>query len=172
MVRDWGWWFIDEFCWARLGNPGDWPNRFKNGFEPVYHFALQRDVKFRPNAVGTGEAGSSTGGDNASTGNYYNMSNKTIEWETARPSNLLPTFGNAVGWGHVAAFPVGLPEFFILAFSDPGDIVYDPFAGSGTTGVAAHINNRTAILTEKKPEYTAIILERMKETVGEEPIKL
>lgn len=172
MVRQCGWMLIDEFCWSRLGNPGDWPNRFKNGFEPVYHFSKIRDVKFRPDEVGTGVSGSSRGGGNKSTGNYYNMSDKTVEWQSARPSNLLPSFGNASGWGHAAAFPVGLPEFFILAFSDPGDLVFDPFGGSGTTAVAAHINGRKSVTAEKLPEYTAIILERLSDATGEEPIKI
>jgi hypothetical protein len=33
MCRQWNWCLIDEFCWERAGNPGKWPNRFKNGFE-------------------------------------------------------------------------------------------------------------------------------------------
>lgn len=174
MVKEHGWLWIDEFCWQRLGVPGSWPNRFKNGFEPVYHFARIQKLKFRPYAVGSGDSGKRNAGksNNMSTGNYYNIATKELEWENALPSNVLPTFGNAVGWTHAAAYPVGLPEFFILAFSDPGDLVYDPFSGSGTTGVAAHINNRRAIMFEKLPEYTAIILERMLEVTDQQPERI
>ena len=38
MKELYGWIFIDEYCWLRNPPPGSWPNRFKNGFEPVYHF--------------------------------------------------------------------------------------------------------------------------------------
>lgn len=44
--------------------------------------------------------------------------------------------------GHSAAFPVGLPDWFIRLFTDPGDLVLDPFSGSGTTGVACCRNGR------------------------------
>jgi DNA modification methylase len=49
---------------------------------------------------------------------------------------------------HSAAFPVALPEWFIKLFSDPADIVLDPFAGSGTTGVACVRQNRSYCLIE------------------------
>lgn len=39
--------------------------------------------------------------------------------------------------GHSASFPLGLPTWFIKLFTTPGDIVLDPFIGSGTTAVAA-----------------------------------
>jgi len=175
MVREHGWLFIDEFCWQRIGNPGSWPNRFKNGFEPVYHFAKQRELKFRPKSVSVvAENGVRRPGkrNNMSTGNYYNLATKALEWDSALPSNVLPTYGNAIGWTHAAAFPLGLPEFFILAFTDSGDLVYDPFAGSGTTGVSAHVNGRKSIMTEILPEYTAIILERMMQTTLVEPTRI
>lgn len=39
--RQWGWRFVDEFCWRKTNNgvPGSWPNRFKNAWEPIYHFS-------------------------------------------------------------------------------------------------------------------------------------
>lgn len=172
MVREWGWMFVDEFSWQRISAPGSWPNRFKNGFEPVYHFAKTAKLKFRPKAVASSSSGSAMGGSNQAMGNYYNTAEKVIEWENALPSNVLPTFGNATGWGQAAAYPIGLPDFFIRAYSDKGDLVYDPFAGSGTTGVAAHLNDRLSILVEKLPEYAAIILERMAEATGEQPERI
>src|ERR1051326_7648211 len=52
--REWGWRFVDEFCWRKTDNgvPGGWGNRFKNAFEPVYHFCREPQIKFRPTAVG------------------------------------------------------------------------------------------------------------------------
>ena len=52
--RQWGWRFVDEFCWRRTDNgvPGGWGNRFKNAWEPVFHFCRQQRIKFRPQAVG------------------------------------------------------------------------------------------------------------------------
>ena len=52
--RQWGWRFVDEFCWRKTDNgvPGGWGNRFKNAWEPVFHFCRQPEIKFRPQAVG------------------------------------------------------------------------------------------------------------------------
>ena len=52
--RQWGWRFVDEFCWRKTDNgvPGGWGNRFKNAWEPVFHFCRQQQIKFRPKAVG------------------------------------------------------------------------------------------------------------------------
>lgn len=43
---------------------------------------------------------------------------------------------------HPCQFPVGLIERLVLALSNPGDLVFDPFAGVGSTGVAAAIHGR------------------------------
>src|SRR5688572_21896147 len=53
-VRQWGWRFVDEFCWRKTDNgvPGGWNNRFKNAWEPVFHFCRQQEIKFRPKDVG------------------------------------------------------------------------------------------------------------------------
>src|SRR5689334_11734099 len=52
--REWGWRFVDEFCWRKTDNgvPGGWNNRFKNAWEPVFHFCRQQQIKFRPKRVG------------------------------------------------------------------------------------------------------------------------
>ncbi|WP_438980342.1 DNA methyltransferase, partial [Polynucleobacter sp.] len=54
-VRRWGWLFVDDLCWVdtKNGVPGGWPNRFKDAWEPVYHFATNRQIKFRPFANAT-----------------------------------------------------------------------------------------------------------------------
>lgn len=60
-----------------------------------------------------------------------------------------------------APFPVSLPENCIKACCPEGGIVLDPFAGSGTTGVACKNLNRNYILIEKEPEYIDIINKRL-----------
>ncbi len=62
---------------------------------------------------------------------------------------------------HGACFPVELPENVIKNFSNENDIILDPFAGSGTTGVACKNLNRNYILIEKEPEYIDIINKRL-----------
>lgn len=62
---------------------------------------------------------------------------------------------------HETQKPVSLLEKIILHSSDEGQVVLDPFAGSGTTGVAARNLKRNFILIEKEPEYVDIINKRL-----------
>ena len=57
---------------------------------------------------------------------------------------------------HFAVMPEALAEPCILAGSRPGDLVLDPFTGSGTVGVVALRHDRDFIGTELNPEYAAL----------------
>jgi site-specific DNA-methyltransferase (adenine-specific) len=90
------------------------------------------------------------------------MAGKYIASGLAYPGNRLPTFsGSHDAVGHAAAFPVGLPQFFINAYSDAGDLIYEPFCGSGSTIVAAQRTGRIGAGIEISPAYCAVILQRM-----------
>ena len=65
--------------------------------------------------------------------------------------------------GHSAAFPEALPEWFIKLFTQPGDTVLDPFAGSGTTLRVARRLKRKAIGIEIVPAYVAAMHEQIEE---------
>ena len=64
---------------------------------------------------------------------------------------------------HPAPFPEPLARDHILSWSNPGDIVFDPFSGSGTTGVAAVQSGRRFIGIERDPEYFRIATKRITE---------
>ena len=65
---------------------------------------------------------------------------------------------------HQTQKPIGLMEALIRDFTDPGDIVVDPFAGSGTTGVACIRLGRRFIGWEKDPKFHAAALKRLEQT--------
>ena len=169
--RLWGWMFVDEFCWRKTDNgvPGGWGNRFKNAFEPVYHFARQSEIKFRPEAVGhvsedcfdyspdnpvsksgSGLLGTGPRGESASlppegSQGWGHMRRKLMDGRhegIARPSNVIEVKSESSQGSHSAPFPRPLVEFFLLAFSDAGDVIFDPFMGSGTTMAAAEVLGR------------------------------
>lgn len=56
-----------------------------------------------------------------------------------------------------------LVEDQIITWTNEGDIVYDPFMGSGTTAKVASLTNRNWIGSELSKEYVTITLERLKE---------
>ena len=73
---------------------------------------------------------------------------------------------------HSAPFPRALVQFFLLAFSDEGDVVFDPFMGSGTTMAAAALLDRAAYGCELSAGYCDVILHRIWNLTGETPLLL
>jgi len=63
--------------------------------------------------------------------------------------------------GYPTQKPLGILERIIRVHSNPGDIVLDFFAGSGTTGLAAARNNRNYILIDQNPEAIALMQKRL-----------
>ena len=196
--RQWGWRFVDEFCWRKTDNgvPGGWGNRFKNAFEPVFHFCRQQQIKFRPKAVGhesddcfdynpnnpkstsgsgllgTGPRGAAADGGKNQSAWQRSRSSLSDDSEgrhagVARPSNVIEVRTESGQGSHSAPFPRPLVEFFLLAFSDAGDVVCDPFMGSGTTMAAAAMLGRVGYGCEISPAYCDVILRRIMNLTGE-----
>jgi DNA modification methylase len=69
---------------------------------------------------------------------------------------------------HFAVYPPELVEPCVLAGSRIGDIVLDPFSGSGTTGVVAINNGRTYIGLELNPDYAQLSVDRIRDSTGVE----
>ncbi len=72
------------------------------------------------------------------------------------------------GITHPARFPEKLAEFFILSGTKEGDIVLDPFSGSGTTAVSAARNGRRWIGIDLNPDYCELATARMEIELGGE----
>ena len=72
-----------------------------------------------------------------------------------------------IAFKHPAIFPEQLANDHIISWSNEGDLVYDPFAGSGTTGKMSILNNRNWIGSEISSEYCNIIEERVKKALEE-----
>ncbi len=68
---------------------------------------------------------------------------------------------NAKKIGHPAPFPIELPHRLINLYSYEGDVVLDPFCGSGTTCLAAIQNNRNYIAYDNKKEYIELAEKRI-----------
>lgn len=77
-----------------------------------------------------------------------------------RDTNVL-NFNRVSKLEHPTQKPIDLNEYLIKKSTNENDIILDPFAGSGTTGVACKNLNRNYILIEKEPEYIDIINKRL-----------
>jgi len=174
-VREWGWMFVDEFVWKRGGVPGKWPNRFKNQWEPIFHFSKWNKIKMiHANVLHESDGAFTYSPDNpkSKTGFFSNKGRNDIAKEgMALPGNVLE-IGTEVNQteNHSAPYPVALPEFFIKAFSDEKDCIFDPFLGSGSTLIAAEKTNRICYGMEISENYCDVIVKRWQDYTGKTAI--
>lgn len=158
LKREIGFRWVEEYIWHKTtAAPGKWKYRFRDSWERILHFAKTRDIKMNQEAVmvPTGDW-TKARLKNMGTNDFSRRESATRSgvgrrisaWEgrgRVYPSNVLHASPVAHNTGHSAPFPEWLPEFFIKLFTDCGDLVVDPFAGSGTTVRTAVKHGRRAI---------------------------
>jgi site-specific DNA-methyltransferase (adenine-specific) len=101
--------------------------------------------------------------ENGGTKVYHRaLPTATINDGLRYPTSIV-TFNNAntSDTVHPTQKPVALFAYLIRTYTQPGALVIDPFAGSGTTGVAARDLGRHFLLNDITPEYVAIAQERL-----------
>ncbi len=174
-MRKMGWLWTDEYIWHKKNAaPGKWPNRLRDGWEHLYHFTKSRKFVMNQEAVmvpigdwaksrmkNLSDADKSRHQSATGSGIGRNVSNWTGR-DLVYPDNVLHLSGEASNRAHSAAFPVALPLWFIKLFSSPGDVVLDPFLGSGTTAVAAMREHRRCVGIELLPDYLDVARERIR----------
>ncbi len=142
-------------------------SRYHSVFEYMFVFSKGAPKTFNPiqdrvnKTAGTSVHGTSRGPDGI----------------TFRKSNDGKTNVREIGWrfnvwhqineknnefNHPAPFPERLANDHIISWSNKGDLIFDPFMGSGTTAKTAMINNRNYLGVEISPEYVKIAEERLK----------
>ena len=84
------------------------------------------------------------------------------EADTWNVSRVCGTFGEREGW-HGCQMPLGVLDRIVLASSNPGDLVLDPFNGSGTTCVSAARLGRSYLGIDQSNEYVAQARKRLRE---------
>ena len=89
--------------------------------------------------------------------------NVLLESNTSSNDPMRRTLRNSGKQPHPAIFPKGLPEFFILLTTEPGDTVVDPFCGSNTTGFVADCLGRQWLAIDLDGGYVAASRERWAE---------
>ncbi len=178
-MRNQGWLWTEEFIWHKKNSyPGKWPNRFRDAWERLLQFNKDRKFNMYQEEVmvpmgdwaktrlrNLSETDLRRDDSRVGSGFGKNISN-WVNREMAYPSNVLHLATECSNKSHSAAFPEELPEWFIKLFTREGDVVLDPFLGSGTTVKVAQRMDRNSIGIEILPEYFYMVKDQL------EPSKL
>jgi site-specific DNA-methyltransferase (adenine-specific) len=112
-----------------------------------------------------GEFRESRSGGACKPGVYANYKSIVHASNLRYPTSLLPIDKEGAGPGrHPTQKPLALFEYLVLSYSNPGEIVFDPFMGSGTTAVAAKRTGRHYLGFEAEREYWEMANCRLDET--------
>jgi DNA modification methylase len=170
-MRAQGWRRFGLYCWDQgPGLPGDWGGRFAPSFELVFHF---NRIGRKPNkTVPCRFAGQDTHlrADGHSTamrkadgtvGAWTHAGQPTQDFRIA---DSVIRIGRHKARGieveHPAVFPVAFAAFVLEAYTDPGTLCFEPFAGSGTTIIAGQRTGRRVGAIELAPIYADVALRR------------
>jgi len=173
-LRKQGWLWNEEFVWHKKNcYPGKWPNRFRDAWERLIQFNKNKTFNMYQEQVmvpvgewaqtrlrNLSETDKTRDESNVGSGFGKNISN-WLGREKVYPTNVIHLSTECNNKNHSAAFPNALPEWFIKLFTREGDVVLDPFMGSGTTILVAGRMGRSAIGIEILPEYCEIVREKI-----------
>ena len=165
--REWLW--VEEYVWHKKNAyPGKWPNRFRDAWERCLHFSKSKSFCMYQEEVmvPTGDWAKSRLARLSDADQIRHESEvssglgrKVANWvgrEMVYPTNVLHLATECSNRGHSAVFPLELPTWFIRLFTMPGDVVLDPFVGSGTTAIAARNLGRHFVGIELNPQYCSL----------------
>ncbi len=165
-MRRQGWLWTEEFVWHKKNcYPGKWPNRFRDAWERCLQFNKMKKFKMNQQAVMVpmgdwaqkrlkklSSNDKTRFESQVKSGFGKNIAN-WLDRDMAYPSNVLHLATECSNRNHSAAFPMALPDWFIKLFSDPGDVVLDPFVGAGTSAIVAKKLDRRYIGIDINPDY-------------------
>ena len=174
-----GWLWTEEFIWHKKNCfPGKWPNRFRDSWERLLQFNKQKDFNMYQDEVRVpmGDwaktrlknlSETDMKRDNSRVGSGFGKNvSKWVGRDLAYPTNVLVMATETSNKKHSAVFPKELPGWFIKLFTKPGDVVLDPFLGSGTTSVAAFELDRNSVGIEVKEDYYQLAIQNINEQIN------
>ncbi|MFN3629751.1 MAG: DNA modification methylase [Casimicrobiaceae bacterium] len=171
-MRTQGWRRFGWYVWDQsVTVPGDWAGRLAPRHEFVFHFNRRSrkpnktvPCKWAGHETHLRADGSSTAmrGKDGKVGAWNHAGQPTQEFRIPDSVVEVTRQRGRIGEGidHPAVFPLGLPKFFIEAYTDAGEIVFEPFAGSGTTLLAGQYTDRKVRAIELAPQYVDVALRR------------
>ena len=163
-VRAAGWAEVDELIWHKKNSPPvGHPGRPRRAWERVLWFAPSLPIRCFPKASGVRRCGRIQTGTARTAAQWIRDGQGHKHDGPARCTDVVSTSLSAVPKrnGHPAAFPVDFATWLVRLVSSHGDLIVDPFGGSGTTAVAAIETGRRCLLIEKEPAYCDIARRRI-----------
>jgi DNA modification methylase len=183
-MRAQGWRRFGWYVWDQgPGLPGDWRGRLAPSFEFVFHFNRSNR---KPNKIvpckfaGQDIHLRADGSSNALRG----KDGEALDWAHANqptqdmriPDSVIRVMRHkgklGRGIDHPAVFPIALPQFVIETYSGAGELVYEPFGGSGTTLLACERTGRVCRAVEIAAGYVDVAIERVRQQIPGLPITL
>jgi site-specific DNA-methyltransferase (adenine-specific)/site-specific DNA-methyltransferase (cytosine-N4-specific) len=157
--------------------PGRWPTRLRDAWEYIYHLSKTKNPYFDQESVKISISESTKfrvanmdkyppDAISATGSGFVRDLNAWRDKKFVAPTNVLYLSTETCNKKHPAVYPVELPMFFIKLLSKPDDLIVDPFAGSGTTGIAACRAGRHCVLIDNKREYCLVAKERLEKESG------
>jgi DNA modification methylase len=163
--RLFGWYPWDQGC----GLMGDWNGRFAPSHEFVFHFnkAAKTPNKLVPcKSAGLKQHGTGIRGKD---GKAKAKSHDGRPIQPFRIPDSVIRINRHMARGpeteHPAVFPIALADWLIRAYTADGQIVLDPFTGSGSSLVAAYRSGRKAIGIEIEEKYCEIAAKRLEQDI-------
>jgi site-specific DNA-methyltransferase (adenine-specific) len=155
----------DTMIWNKPSTPPTQRNRYQQKFEYMFVFTKGSPSAFNPLKEKSQTAGRIRKTHRSKTGNHE--LNEEGEYTTKDYKMIGNVWDINIcsekGIKHPAKFPLKLAEDHITTWSNKGDVVFDPFAGSGTTGVACVNSGRSFIGIELDQDYFNIANNRIEE---------
>jgi len=178
-MRKQGWLWTEEFIWHKKNCfPGKWPNRFRDSWERLLQFNKQKDFNMYQDEVRVpmGDwaktrlknlSETDKRRDNSRVGSGFGKNvSKWVGRDLAYPTNVLVMATETSNKKHSAVFPKELPGWFIKLFTKPGDVVLDPFLGSGTASIAAFELDRNSIGIEIREDYCQLAIQNINKQIN------
>ena len=146
--------------------------RYEQAFEYMFVLCKGKLATFNPIMIDCKTKGSKT-----DKRTFYQTNNQNTPTEghkntqvkdKKQKSNIWNLSTNCGAIGHPAQFPEQLAQDHIISWSNPGDIVFDPFLGSGTTAKMAYLNGRNYCGIDISEEYCEIARRRVEQAQAQQ----
>ena len=146
--------------------PSDCGKRYRQAFEYIFCFSKGQPSKFNPIMQPIKQEKAFKSFRITKVGRN-DLAHDHVAPKERRVNNIFfynvgtSSSQDKIAFGHPAIFPEKLVEDQIKTWTDPGDLIYDCFMGSGTTAKVAMLNDRAWIGSEISADYVALAEERL-----------